>query len=94
MITWDWIKRKKPVDISMKKRLEEDIMVIYGKGMEICYLNKVGGEIISLSNGKNTIADIFNMLLQTYDVSENELKEDILLLIRELQWKRFVRLEE
>ncbi|WP_456000292.1 hypothetical protein [Phascolarctobacterium succinatutens] len=35
-----------------------------------------------------------DMLLQTYDVDENELREDILCLIRELQWKRLVRLEE
>ena len=94
MITWEWLKHKKLVDISLKKRWEKDIMVLYGKELDICYLNKIGGEIISLSNCKNTPSDIADMLLQTYDVDENELREDILCLIRELQWKRLVRLEE
>lgn len=94
MITWEWLKHKKLVDISLKKRWEKDIMVLYGKELDICYLNKIGGEIISLSNCKNTASDIADMLLQTYDVDENELREDILCLIRELKWKRLVRLEE
>lgn len=94
MITWEWLKHKKLVDISLKKRWEKDIMVLYGKELDICYLNKIGGEIISLSNCKNTVSDIADMLLQTYDVDENELREDIIWLIRELQWKRLVRLEE
>ena len=94
MITWEWLKHKKLVDISLKKRWEKDIMVLYGKELDICYLNKIGGEIISLGNGKNTASDIADMLLQTYDVDENELREDIIWLIRELQWKRLVRLEE
>ena len=58
MITWEWLKHKKLVDISLKKRWEKDIMVLYGKELDICYLNKIGGEIISLSNCKNTASDI------------------------------------
>lgn len=42
MITWEWLKHKKLVDISLKKRWEKDIMVLYGKELDICYLNKIG----------------------------------------------------
>ena len=69
-------------------------MVVYGKTLEISYLNKVGSRILQLSDGNNTIEDICNKLLQIYAVEKNELQADIVDLIRELQWKRLVRLEE
>lgn len=94
MITWEWIKNRKPVNISIKSRMEGNVMVVYGKTLEISYLNKVGSRILQLSDGNNTIEDICNKLLQIYAVEKNELQADIVDLIRELQWKRLVRLEE
>lgn len=94
MITWDWLKNKKPVDVSLKKRIEGEITLIYGKNLEICYLNKVGGQIVELSDGRNTLDDIAGILLESYDVDERDLQGDIIALIRELQWKRLIKLEE
>lgn len=93
MITWDWIKDKKPRNISLKHRMEENIMIVYGKTLEISYLNKTGAHILNLSDGENTMSDIANVLLTTYEVDEKELKKDIITLVRELQWKRIIRLE-
>lgn len=94
MIVWDWIKNRRPVDISIKKRRDGNIMIIYGKQLEISYLNKTGSYILELSNGRNTVAEIANKLLEVYDVDALELQSDITDLIRELQWKRLIRLEE
>ena len=51
-LIWDWVKNKRPVDISLKKRIEGDVVVIYGKTLEICYLNKVGSQILQYSDGE------------------------------------------
>ncbi len=93
MIVWDWLCEKKPVDISLKKRLEGDVAVVYGKELEICYLNKIGWQILDKSDGNNTLNDIAKYLLMIYEVDEDELKCDIVELIRDLQWKRLIRLE-
>ena len=93
MIVWGWLCEKKPVDISLKKRLEGDVAVVYGKELEICYLNKIGWQILDKSDGNNTLNDIAKYLLMIYEVDEDELKCDIVELIRDLQWKRLIRLE-
>ena len=128
MIIWDWIKEKKIIDISLKKRKEGNVVVVYGKNLEICYLNKIGGGILylsadnitikeirecgssfgchrnilfdleehnSISAGemKVTIKEISSKLLSKYDVDEKVLHDDLIEIIRDLQWKRIIKLE-
>lgn len=92
MSMWDWISNKKPIDISLKKRMENDVLVIYGKTLEICYMNEIAEFVVELSDGRNSVEDIIRQILLVYDIDENELKNDILDLIRELQWKRLIKL--
>lgn len=94
MITWNWIKNKKPCDISIKKRMESDTLIVYGKTLEISYLNKTGARILDLSNGIRTLDDISRKLLEIYDVEEEELNFDIITIVRDLQWKRILKLED
>jgi len=91
---WDWIKNKKPVDISLKKRMEDQVLVIYGSTLEICYMNEIAEIVVEMSNGKYSIQDIVEKILLVYDIDEEELKNDILDLVRELQWKRLIRLRD
>ena len=93
MIIWDWIKEKKIIDISLKKRKEGNVVVVYGKNLEICYLNKIGGEILYLSADNITIKEISSKLLSKYDVDEKVLHDDLIEIIRDLQWKRIIKLE-
>lgn len=93
MIVWEWIKHKKPVNISLKQRMEGNVVVICSRTLEICYLNKIGGQILEFSDGLNTLDGIAKRLLKIYDVDEQELRSDIVDLIRELQWKRLIKLE-
>ncbi len=92
-LIWDWVKNKRPVDISLKKRMEGDVAVIYGKTLEICYLNKVASQILQYSDGKKTLSEMADQLLRIYDVDEDILQNDIVELIRDMQWKRLVKLE-
>lgn len=92
-LVWDWVKNKRPVDISLKKRMEGDVAVIYGKTLEICYLNKVASQILQYSDGKKTLSEMADQLLRIYDVDEDILQNDIVELIRDMQWKRLVKLE-
>ncbi len=94
MIIWDWLKNKKLIDISLKRRKEDNVVVVYGKNLEICYLNKVGGEILMYATSGITIEEISKKLLSKYEVYEKDLQNDMIEIIREMQWKRIVRLEE
>lgn len=94
MIVWDWLKKKRVIDISLKKRTEGDVTVIYGNNLEMCYLNKVGGDFLALSSDNVTIEEISNIFLRKYDVSADTLQNDLIEIIRDLQWKRIIRLED
>ncbi len=48
---------------------------------------------MEFSDGLNTLDGIAKRLLKIYDVDEQELRSDIVDLIRELQWKRLIKLE-
>lgn len=101
MIGWDimnivykWMSSKKPIQLVIKCRKEGDFSIVYGKTLEICYLNKTSGLVLSLCNGKNSIADIRNYMLAYFEVEASELEDDLVNIIRDLQWKQMVVLEE
>ena len=49
---------------------------------------------IHLINNKININDIYVKIKSEYDVSEDELQNDIVDFIRDLQWKGLIRLKE
>lgn len=93
MSVWSWLKDKRPVDISLKKRTEGSVTIAYGKELDMCYLNRVASDFLALSDGTNTVDDIARQLLALYSVKEEELRSDLVDLARSLQWQRLIRLE-
>ena len=93
MIVWKWLKNKKPVKISLKQRHEGEITLVCSKNMELLYLNKVGSFIFELCDGKNTLDDIVTQLLNKFDVEKEILIADLMDIIRDLQFKRIIKLE-
>lgn len=93
MVVWKWLENKKPINISLKQRLEGDVTVVCNKNMELHYLNKVAGFIFGLCDGNNTLDDIVIQLLKKFDVEESVLIADLMDIIRDLQFKRIIRLE-
>lgn len=72
----------------------EDILIVSNKQCEIFYFNSVGSDIWDLINGSNTIQDIFRTILSLYDVDENELSNDLVEIIRKMQWSDLIVLSE
>ena len=93
-MVWHWIKNKRPSRKILKQRIEDDITVVYGKNLEICYLNKSAGIVLSMSDGKNTVSDIAQNMLKRFDVDEVSLQNDLVDIIRDLQWKNILVLED
>ncbi|GHS92477.1 hypothetical protein AGMMS50276_00450 [Synergistales bacterium] len=78
---------------ALKQREEGDFLIAMSEDMKISYLNSMAKDVYSRLNGIKTIADIFNELLNEYDVAENVLKTDLISLIRDLQWQFLIRLK-
>ena len=90
---FQWLKNKIPRISFVKKRLNDDVLIICADSLTIYYLNSTAAFFIELADGKSTVGDIKNKFLARYDVDERELEKDFVEMIRDLQWKKILTLE-
>ena len=90
---FEWLKEKIPHCSYVKKRMNGNIMIICSDSLTIYYLNETAALFIELSNGKTNVEEIKQQFLQRYNVEEKELENDIVDVIRDLQWKKILILE-
>ena len=88
-----WLENKIPHVTFVKKRLNDDVLIICTENLMIYYLNSTAAFFIELADGKSTVGDIKNKFLARYDVDERELENDFVEMIRDLQWKKILTLE-
>ncbi len=90
---FEWIKDKVPVAAYVKKRMNEDILIICAETLSMYYLNATAAFFINSADGNTTVNEIKDKFLQKYDVDEEELEKDLVDMIRDLQWKQILYLE-
>ena len=88
-----WLENKIPHVTFVKKRLNDDVLIICTENLMSYYLNSTAAFFIELADGKSTVGDIKNKFLARYDVDEQELEKDFVEMIRDLQWKKILTLE-
>lgn len=91
---YEWLKTKKPSGSILKKRINEDILIVCSRDLEVYYLNRTAGFIINAIDGNKSIEDIKFEVLQNFDVDEHDLESDMVDIIRDLQWKQLITLED
>ena len=92
-IIYEQMKDLIPQKRIFKEREEHEFLILMSKSNSIHYLNSVAKEFYLNINGVNSIQNIFDMILNDYDVPREELENDILELIRDLQWKELITLK-
>ncbi|MBR0062467.1 MAG: PqqD family protein [Selenomonadaceae bacterium] len=90
---FNWIKEKIPRCTFVKKRMNDDVLIICAANLAIYYLNATAAFFIELSDGKTTVGEIKQKFLARYAVDERELENDFVEMIRDLQWKKILVLE-
>ncbi len=90
---FSWLEGKVPRVIFVKKRMNDDVLIICAENLSIYYLNSTAAFFIELADGKATVGDIKKKFLARYAVDERELEKDFVEMIRDLQWKKLLTLE-
>ena len=90
---FNWIENKIPHVTFVKKRMNDDVLIICAENLAIYYLNATAAYFIELANGKATVGDIKKKFLARYAVEDSELEKDFVEMIRDLQWKKILMLE-
>lgn len=93
MLIFDFIENKVPKLTAIKYKENNEFLMIKSVDLEIFYLNGTAKDFILLCDGNNSLGKIKNILIESYDVKESILKNDLIDLIRDLQWKKIIVLE-
>ena len=91
---FNWLAKKIPQCSYLKKRLDGEILIVCAENLSIYYLNSTAAFFIELANGKNSVGEIKNKFLERYNVEEKEIENDFVEMIRDLQWKKILVLED
>ena len=91
---YEFVSSLIPVKTILKERSDGDFQVLSNRTFEVHYLNCVAKDFFGLVDGKRTVQEIVASLLQEYNVVKDVLEQDILCLVRELQWKKILSLKE
>ena len=90
---FSWLEGKVPRLTFVKKRMNDDVLIICADNLSIYYLNSTAAFFIELADGTATVGDIKRKFLARYAVDERELEADFVEMIRDLQWKHILILE-
>lgn len=93
---YELIKEAKPKNRAKKIKYDQSQHVYFASchnyiGIEI--LSEASGLLLTLANGSNTLEDIARQLAVTFDVTESDIKDMIVIEVRNLQRKHLLYLE-
>ena len=91
---YELMKSYIPVKSALKTRPEGDMLIAANKNSEIYYLNGIACEIWDMIDGIKSIDDLSRQILSEYDASTETVEHDMIEFIRDMQWKRLIRLKE
>lgn len=81
-----------PCKNALKEKENGEFLIVSSARLEIFYLNDSAREVFSLIDGRSSVEQIINRMMEIYDVERVVLEDDIIDVIRELQWKNLVSL--
>ena len=91
---YEQLKSYIPIKQALKIRPEGDMLIIANRNAEIYYLNGMAREIWGMLDGKISVEELCAKILSEYDAKPGEVEADIVSFIRDMQWKRLMRLKE
>ena len=79
-------------NIALKWQKNDDVLIVMSHDKKVFFLNEVAKDFLLLCNGRQ-FSEIVEELCEIYEVEKDILTEDLLEIIRDLQYKRILRVE-
>lgn len=93
-LIYNFLKNLFPVANYRKCRLDNDILIVMNKDLSLHYLNETATFFLKKSKGEFSISEIEQQMLQEYAVDKYLLENDIVDIVRDLQWKKIITLSK
>lgn len=91
---YEMLKGYIPLKSALKTRKEGGMLIASNRNNEIYYLNDMAGEIWNMIDGQKSIEGLCAEIMSEYDAEAEAVKADIVNFVRDMQWKRLIRLKE
>lgn len=82
-----------PYKTCVKARANGNILIVSNFKHDIIYLNETSKDFYDLCDGSKNIYQIYLEMLNIYHVSPEEFENDIIGLIRDMQWNDLIGLK-
>lgn len=91
---YELLKGYIPIKSALKIRAEGDMLITSNGNSEVYYLNDMAGEIWGMIDGIKSVAELVREILNGYDADPEQVNADMVNFIRDMQWKKLIRLKE
>ena len=91
---YEFINKYIPIKHALKARENGSFLILSNKESNVYYLNGTAREIWENIDGNKNINEICGYLSGEYDVSREVLERDLIDFIRDMQWKKLLRLKK
>ena len=79
-------------NIALKWQKNDDVLIVMSHDKKVFFLNEVAKDFLLLCNGRQ-FSEIVDELCEIYDVDKDILTDDLMDIIRDLQYKRILYME-
>lgn len=91
---YEFINKHIPVKNALKARTDDLFLILSNHESNVYYLNGTAREIWEIIDGNKNIKEICEYLSGEYDVSHEILESDLVNFVRDMQWKKLLRLKK
>lgn len=90
---YNFLKSYIPVQNALKTREDGEFLIASSRSNEIYYFNGMAKEMWAGLDGTTSIEGLCVRILGEYRVERGVLERDIIEFIRDLQWKKLIRIK-
>ncbi len=92
-IAYEFLKNYIPVKSALKVRSNGDMLIAANFNAGLYYLNGMAQDIWNFIDDEITINGLKDKILSEYDAEPEVIEKDLAEFIRDLQWKKLIRLK-
>ena len=91
---YEFLKMYIPIKNALKTRENDSFLILSNRENNVYYLNSTARDIWEVIDGNKNISQICANLLKEYNVSREVFEKDLITFIRDMQWKKLLRLKK
>ena len=82
-----WMSKAVPKRNWRKTRQDDAFLIVMTNNLRVCYLNKTAAFLLQQVDGRRSVGEIADVMLEHFAVGRDKLENDVVAVLRELEGK-------